>query len=90
MTGPAVLASGEQRDGENGARIMKHPLAREVAFWLGVKVVALGALFFLFFGPEHRVTVTPESVERKLLAPASTPAGGAPDMAKPAEAPADG
>ncbi len=62
---------------------MKHPLAREVAFWLGVKAVALCALFFLFFGPGHRATVTPESVEQKLLAPAPRPV--APDTA-PGEA----
>lgn len=72
---------------------VKHPLAREVAFWLGVKVVALGALFFLFFGPGHRPTVTPESVEQKLLAPVSAPSVVVPPAivppATPRDAPAD-
>jgi hypothetical protein len=53
---------------------MSHPLAREVAFWLGVKVVALAALFFLFFGPAQRPTVTPASVGERLVAPDAAPA----------------
>jgi hypothetical protein len=53
---------------------MSHPLAREVAFWLGVKVVALAALFFLFFGPAQRPTVTPANVGELLAAPDAAPA----------------
>jgi hypothetical protein len=54
---------------------MSHPLAREVAFWLGVKVVALAALFFLFFGPAQRPTVTPASVGALLVAPGTSHTG---------------
>lgn len=50
---------------------MIHPLAREVTFWLVVKAVALAALFFLFFSPAHRPNLTPDSVEARLIAPAS-------------------
>lgn len=49
---------------------VSHPLAREIAFWLGVKIVALAALFLLFFGPAQRPTMTAESVATQLLAPA--------------------
>ena len=54
---------------------MSHPLAREVAFWLGVKAVALAVLFFLFFGPAQRPTITPASVGERLVAPDAAPAG---------------
>lgn len=57
---------------------MIHPLAREIAFWLGVKVVALAAMFFLFFGPEQRPSITPERVESRLLAPTAGPAAEVP------------
>jgi len=50
---------------------MSHPLAREIVFWVGVKIVALAALFFLFFGPAQRPAVTAESVATQLVAPAA-------------------
>lgn len=45
----------------------RHPLAREVAVALTLKVVALGALYVAFFGAWQRPDVTPETVETALF-----------------------
>ena len=37
-------------------------LRREIAWVLTFKIVALAALYFAFFGPPHRVHVTPAQV----------------------------
>jgi uncharacterized membrane protein len=35
------------------------PLRREIAIALGFKLLALVALYIAFFGPAHRIKVTP-------------------------------
>ena len=55
----------------------RHPLAREIVVVLAVKVVALAALYLVFFGPAHRPDLTPEAVDRAIL-------GTTPDADKPA------
>lgn len=54
---------------------LRHPLAREIAVVLVVKVLALAALYLAFFGPAHRPEVTPQTMERAILgaAPAAVP-----------------
>lgn len=52
---------------------VRHPLAREVAVVLAIKVVALAALYLFFFGPAHRPDLTPESVGRAILGANSEP-----------------
>ncbi|MDZ4866398.1 MAG: phosphoglycerate mutase [Alphaproteobacteria bacterium] len=50
-----------------------HPLVREIAILLCIKVVALLLLFFAFFGPQHRQTIDDDAVARSLLSkPAQT------------------
>jgi hypothetical protein len=50
-----------------------HPLVREITILLCIKVVALLALFFAFFGPQHRQTIDDDAVARSLLSkPAQT------------------
>lgn len=50
---------------------LRHPLAREIAVVLVVKVLALAALYIAFFGPHHRPEVTPQTMERAILGAAS-------------------
>lgn len=52
---------------------MRHPLAREIAVVLALKLVALLVLFFVFFGPSQRPSITPEAVEILLFDAASPP-----------------
>jgi hypothetical protein len=51
---------------------LRHPLARDIAVVLVVKVVALAALYIAFFGPHHRPEVTPQTMERAILGAATT------------------
>ncbi len=44
-------------------------LYREVAAVLLFKLCAITLIWYLFFGPTHRVTVTPERVQQSLFAP---------------------
>jgi hypothetical protein len=44
-----------------------HPLAREIAILICIKVIALAVLFFAFFGPQHRQAVDDDAVARALL-----------------------
>lgn len=37
--------------------MMRHLLVREIGVWLAIKLVALIAIFLLFFGSEQRVEV---------------------------------
>lgn len=46
---------------------------RQIAWTLLVKLLALIALWALFFSPEHRVEVTPERVQDQLIPPSSSP-----------------
>lgn len=46
---------------------VRHPLAREIVVVLAIKVVALTALYLVFFSPAHRPDLTPESMERAIL-----------------------
>jgi hypothetical protein len=46
-----------------------HPLAREIAAVLLLKMLALGALWFFFFGPENRLNPTPDEVGTALFGP---------------------
>jgi len=41
---------------------LRHPLARDIAVVLGIKVLALTALYLAFFSPSHRLDVTPEAL----------------------------
>lgn len=53
--------------------MFNHPLAREIAVLICIKVVALALLFFVFFGPQHRQHVDDDAVEKALLSnPAQT------------------
>jgi len=44
------------------------PLAREISVALIVKLMALVALYVLFFSPAHRVKVTPAEMAQTLSA----------------------
>ena len=46
-------------------------LWREISWVMLFKLAALTLLWYLFFGPTHRVKVTPERVQRSLFAPGS-------------------
>jgi len=48
-------------------------LGRDIATVLALKLVALGALYFAFFSPDHRVDVSPQSVEAQLIGNANAP-----------------
>ncbi len=50
---------------------LRHPLAREIAVVLALKVVALATLYFLFFGPSQRPDLTPEAVGDAVFGPVS-------------------
>jgi hypothetical protein len=53
--------------------MFNHPLAREIAVLVCIKIVALAVLFFAFFGPQHRQHVDDLAVEKSLLSkPAQT------------------
>lgn len=45
-------------------------LGREIAIALALKLVALIALYVLFFGPAHRIKVTPGQMAETLSAAA--------------------
>jgi hypothetical protein len=60
---------------------LRHPLAREIAVVLVVKVLALAALYFAFFSPAHRPEVTPEIMERAILGADSAVVPGRPSPA---------
>jgi hypothetical protein len=44
-------------------------LWREISWVMLFKLAALTLLWYLFFGPTHRVIVTPERVQQRLFAP---------------------
>ena len=46
------------------------PLAREIAIALVFKLMALTALYVAFFGPAHRIKVTPAQMAEALSAAA--------------------
>ncbi|MBG0794871.1 phosphoglycerate mutase [Methylocystis sp. H62] len=46
------------------------PLGREIAIALGFKLLALVALYIAFFGPAHRIRVTPAQMAETLSATA--------------------
>jgi hypothetical protein len=46
------------------------PLGREIAIALAFKLMALVALYVLFFGPAHRIKVTPAEMAETLSAAA--------------------
>ena len=46
---------------------MKHPLVREISFALVLKIAALTALFYFFFGPAHRILVNNDIIAQHLL-----------------------
>jgi hypothetical protein len=46
------------------------PFAREIAIALVFKLMALVALYILFFGPAHRIKVTPTEMAETLAAAA--------------------
>ncbi len=48
------------------------PLAREIGVALIFKLIALIALYALFFGPAHRIKVTPEEMTHMLSSPSAT------------------
>jgi hypothetical protein len=44
------------------------PLAREITIALAFKLIALIALYVAFFGPAHRIGVTPAQMAETLFA----------------------
>jgi hypothetical protein len=47
---------------------------RELGVILSLKLVAIGLLWYLFFGPTHEIKVTPATLDRHLFtAPAPKP-----------------
>jgi hypothetical protein len=46
------------------------PLARDIAIALALKLMALIALYVAFFGPAHRIKVTPTQMAETLSAAA--------------------
>ena len=44
-------------------------LRREIILMLALKAALLTLLYFLFFSPAHRVTVTPERLRAHLVGP---------------------
>lgn len=53
--------------------MLRHSLVREISIVLAFKVVALSALYLLFFSAETRPDVTVDTVSRSLLtAPAAS------------------
>ena len=44
-------------------------LWQEISWVMLFKLAALTLLWYLFFGPTHRVIVTPERVQQRLFAP---------------------
>jgi hypothetical protein len=57
-----------QRMGDESMRT--RPLGREIAIALGFKLLALIALYVVFFGPAHRIRVTPAQMVEALSATA--------------------
>jgi hypothetical protein len=52
--------------------LRRHSLGRDIAWALAVKTAALVILYFAFFGPSHRVEVTPGRVAADLFDPAQS------------------
>jgi len=46
------------------------PLRREILLALGFKLLALIALYVMFFGPAHRIKITPAQMAEALSADA--------------------
>lgn len=61
----------------------RRTLAREIVVVLAVKVAALAALYFLFFGPGHRPDLTPETMERAILGAATGFSDPSPAVPRP-------
>ncbi|MEN6544241.1 cytochrome oxidase putative small subunit CydP [Parvibaculum sp.] len=49
-----------------------HPLVREIGLVLVFKLVALLLLYTFFFGPSHRVHVTPDGAHSAVFGPHTT------------------
>jgi hypothetical protein len=47
--------------------LFKHPLAREIAVILVVKLIVIFAIAYAFFGPDTKAKVDPDSVAKALL-----------------------
>jgi hypothetical protein len=62
-----------RRPCEDGAVAMRsrRRLLREIGCALAFKAVALTLLYFAFFGPQNRATLTPEQVADHVLPPAT-------------------
>lgn len=54
--------------GSDGAEVTKNRLGREIATALLLKAAALALLYFAFFDPSHRPTITPSVMTSKLFA----------------------
>jgi hypothetical protein len=52
-----------------GHTTKRHPLVTEISLALVLKLVALTAIFYLFFGPAERMLVNSDVVARHLLSP---------------------
>jgi hypothetical protein len=50
---------------------MRSSLFRSLTWLLAIKLVALLVLYWLFFGPTHRVHVDEQQIESKLFDPKS-------------------
>ena len=49
-----------------------HPLIREIAVVLALKVAAIAVIWLAFFGPDTRPTVDGAAIERHLAAPGTS------------------
>lgn len=47
-------------------------LGREIAWALAFKMLALAIIYFAFFGPAHRTSLTPDQIAAALGEPAPT------------------
>jgi hypothetical protein len=64
-----------RRDGGGGPRKLvrangrSNPMrvTREIVWLLAIKLVALTALYLLFFGPSHQMTTTPSTVAQHMM-----------------------
>ncbi len=63
ITGRRVMVD----DGNSLGKTQRPSLGREIAWLLAFKAIALILLYFAFFGPSHRIRVTPSQVAAALV-----------------------
>lgn len=68
---PALVVGVETphlRSSSREQTVATNRLGREIGAALVIKVMALALLYFAFFSPSHRPTVTPAAITTKLFA----------------------